>query len=97
MQLAPYDMTPGPRPPQSASQEPQDAGHAADEQPGDAERSAPPWFSRRSTSGPVAAVLHTQPLPPDDLAIAALAATTPAIVFEVLKAWRRRRSGRRSS
>jgi len=47
--------------------------------------------------GPVAAVLHTQPLPPSDLAIAALAATAPAIVFEVLKAWRRWRPGQRPS
>jgi P-type Ca2+ transporter type 2C len=41
---------------------------------------------------PLAAVLHTQPLPPGDLTVAALAATVPAIAFEALKARRRHRS-----
>jgi Ca2+-transporting ATPase len=43
---------------------------------------------------PLAAVLHTQPLPPGDLAIAALAATVPAIAFELLKARHRHRRPR---
>jgi Ca2+-transporting ATPase len=39
---------------------------------------------------PLADLLHTQPLSAADLAAALLAAMVPTVVFELLKAWRRR-------
>jgi P-type Ca2+ transporter type 2C len=40
---------------------------------------------------PLAALLHTDPLRASDLLVAAIAAALPAVAFEVLKAFRRRR------